>query len=138
MTATGIRAAAAQRFIDEVRSSDTDWPRLAQTAKNPQASAAIEALTLLPWPAALLSSVDKAARRAYGALDLSAESFPNPLAKNRVKIAITTAAQAIAMKDELASEHLEALLRPFATAGFASAREVLGETGDRFEQSDAD
>lgn len=93
---------------------------------------------MLPWPAALLSSVDKAARRAYGALDLSAEIFPNPLAKNRVKITITTAAQAIAMKDELAPEHVEALLRPSASAGFVSAREVLGEASDRFEQSDAD
>lgn len=114
-----------EQFLVDVRRRDTDWSALAVAADRPEQRPAVRALSGVRWPAARLAAVDSDATKAYGELGLSRESFDDPFVLGTVKVAITAGAKAVAVHDDLAPEHVEALLRPFAEAGYGSASAVL-------------
>ncbi|MBO9554928.1 hypothetical protein [Cellulomonas sp.] len=121
----GTHGDLVEKFLDEVRERSDGWAEVAARADSPQQRPAVKALTQVHWPAALLSAVDAAALQAYGSLGLTRGDFDDPFALGTVKVAISAGAKAIAVQDELAPEHLEALLRPFADEGFQSALATL-------------
>lgn len=102
---------------------DGDDPTLGRRRKRQRP--AVRALSGVAWPAARLAAVDSAAQAAYGSLGLSRASFDDPFALGTVKVAITAGAKAVAACGDLAPEHVEALLRPFADQGYRSAVAVL-------------
>jgi len=69
--------------------------------------------------------VDSSAAQAYGSLGLSRDDFDDPFALGTVKVAISAAAKAIAARGELAAQHVDVLLRPFADEGYRSAAAAL-------------
>lgn len=121
----GPHSELVEQFLDEVRHRPTDWAALGASADRPEQRPAVRALSSVKWPAARLAAVDSDAMKAFGALGLSRESFDDPFTLATVKVAITAGAKAVAAYDDLAAEHVEALLQPFAEAGYPSAAAAL-------------
>ncbi len=133
----GPRHELVAQFLDEVRYRDTDWQALAADVRSPEASAATAAIADLRWPAAQAAAVDDAALQAFASLGLTRDAFDHPLAMGRVKNSIGAASTAISAGDALGREHVEALLKPYVAAGFASAERALATTSGP-EDSGAD
>ncbi len=123
----GPRGDLVAQFLDEVRTKQVDWAAHAEQAENPGVTPAMDAITQVKWPRAVLSAVDKAGLEAFASLGLSRADFRDPLALGDVKVSVSSAAKAIAAGDELAIDHRRALLEPFAAAGFQSAATALRE-----------
>jgi len=121
----GAHGDLVEMFLDEVRGRSGGWAAIAARADSPQQRPAVKALTHAHWPAALLSNVDAAALQAYGSLGLTRGDFDDPFALGTLKVAISAGAKAIAIQDELSTDDLETLLRPFADEGFESALATL-------------
>lgn len=124
----GTHSAVVENFLAEVISIDVDWEALALAARTPGRRAALSALAEVPFPVAMLSAVERAALDVYGSLGLTDDDFENPLSRGTVKVAIVSGAQALAVQDKLAQEHLEALLAPLAHMGFTSVEPVLASS----------
>lgn len=124
----GTHAPVVEAFLAEVTSIDVDWEALALAARTPGRRAALSALAEVPFPVAMLSAVERAALDAYGSLGLTDDDFENPLSRGTVKVAIVSGAQALAVQDKLAHEHLEALLAPLAHVGVASVEPALASS----------
>ena len=121
----GANGELVEQFLDEVRSRPTDWSRLAHNADVPGQRPAVRSLSDVRWPAAVLAAVDASAAQAYGSLGRSRDDFDDPFALGTVKVAISAAAKAIAACGELAAQHVDVLLRPFADEGYSSAAAAL-------------
>ncbi|GAA3925877.1 hypothetical protein [Actinoplanes auranticolor] len=117
------------RFLEEVRTKQIDWAAHARRIDNPGVSPAMTAIVSLSWPRTVLDAVDRAGLQAFASLGLSRADFADPLSLGEVKVSLMSAVKAIAAGDQLAFEHRQALLEPFATAGFESAAAALAAPG---------
>lgn len=115
-------------FLDEVAARGVDeWRELGTggLGRSQTRTDAIAVLVDTDIPEPVRAAVSAAADRAYGALGLQESDFGSPFPLGRVRTGISTGAMAIAAGDRLGRAEREALLRPFADAGFTSAATAL-------------
>lgn len=123
---------AVAAFLDEVRATEKDgWRAYAGRARPSRAEVdAVVALTTVRLAGPVRTAVHSAALAAFRSLDLDAADLPGGARISVVAGGIKSGAIAVAAGEALDAQHRQALLGPFAEAGFVSVAGSL-PSGER-------